>query len=93
MDTDGPTFIDAAAVAQLLGLPGPAAFLARRADLEDRHGFPIPLPWWRRPLKYRRDQVLAWRDMQGRPRGDDPEIPPQLLASGKVALLAEARRP
>lgn len=91
-----PVFVDAAEVARILGLPDDQAFLRRRVALEDNHGFPLSLPYWRRPLKYRRDEVVAWLSEQGRPRSDDDpraDIAPELLASGKVSLLAEARRP
>lgn len=87
-----PTFIDTAQVAILLGLPGPDAFLRRRIQLEDDHGFPLPLPHWRRPLKYRRDQVEHWLKGQGTPRNTETPIDPALISAGKVALLAEARR-
>ena len=92
-----PTFIDSAQVAQLLDMPS-SAFLAKRRDLEDHHDFPLPLPWWKRPLKYRRDQVAAWLSRQGMP-GVPEAVDPYEAAltagvrSGKVALMAEARRP
>jgi hypothetical protein len=86
------TFIDAREIAQLLGLPDGAAFLRRRTDLEDHHGFPIPMPHWKRPIKYRRDQVMHWIDLHGTPKGEEPAIDPALIASGKVRMLAEARR-
>lgn len=89
-----PIFVDTAEVADLLGLPSAAAFLTRRVELEDSAGFPMSLPHWKRPLKYRRDQVLAWLERQGRPKSDeDLPIDPALLAAGKVLLFAEARRP
>lgn len=92
--TPEPIFIDAHDVARILGLPDDLAFLRRRAELEDRHGFPLSLPYWKRPLKYRRDAVVAWLAEQGGPRPvGHPDIPPELLTSGKVSLLAEARRP
>lgn len=86
------TFIDTAEVADMLGLPSSQAFLIRRTDLEDHHGFPIPMPHWKRPLKYRRDQIEHWIEMNGTPKGEDPAIDPALIASGKVRMLAEARR-
>lgn len=92
-----PTFIDPERVAQRLGLPNAAAFLRRRIDLEDRFGFPVPVPHWKRPLKWRADQVEAWLECQGLPRASDPDdsprIDPALLASGQVVLMSEARRP
>lgn len=87
-----PTFIPTAQVAQLLGLSD-GGFLRQRPRLEDEVGFPEPMPHSRRPLRWRRDQVLAWIDAQGRPRDPDTHVDPSLLASGQVILLAEARRP
>lgn len=88
-----PIFIGADQVASILGLPDVNAFLRRRVELEDRHGFPLSLPYHRRPLKYRREDVVAWLAEQGRPRNKArDDIPAELLTSGKVALLAEARR-
>lgn len=88
-----PIFVDATAVAQMLGLPDADAFLRRRIQLEDAHGFPLSLPHWRRPLKYRREDVQAWLDRQGKPKAeaDPPRIAPELLATGKVSLLSMAR--
>lgn len=91
-----PVFLDAAGVAELIGLPDAGAFLRRRVALEDRTQFPLPLPHWRRPLKYRRDQVLAWLDRQGRPADDGDPVAEAIaagMASGKVALLDLARVP
>lgn len=56
----GPSYIDAAAVAGLLELGAANSFLIRRADLESLHGFPRPVPWSRRPLKWRAADVEAW---------------------------------
>ena len=56
----GPSYIDAAAVAGLMELDGAAAFQRRRAELEARHGFPPPVPWSRRPMKWRASDVEAW---------------------------------
>jgi hypothetical protein len=94
------TFIDAKEVAQLLGLPDAAAFMRRRIYLEDFNGFPLPVPHWKRPVKYRADQVQHWLDGQGLPRAPETDIDPALISSGKVHVLgaqsrmmAEARRP
>lgn len=82
-------FIDAGDVARLLDLPSADAFLARRAALEDQ-GFPLPCPWSRRPLKWRADQVLAWRDRQGLPRAAD--VVPLRLVGGNAHQLMRAAR-
>lgn len=92
MTTAAPTFIATAQVAQLLGLSD-GGFLRQRPRLEDEAGFPEPMPHSRRPLRWRRDQVLAWIEGQGLPRDIEDRVDPALVASGRVILLAEARRP
>lgn len=88
-----PVFLDSEAVARRLGFGTTYAFLVRRRELEDQHGMPLPLPWWKRPLKWRADQIDHWISTQGAPRAAEAaSIPPELLASGKVRMLAEARR-
>lgn len=82
-----PTFIDTAAVATLMGQT-PDHFLRVRADLEDDHGFPLPMPHWKRPLKWRADQVQGWIEAQGRPQ---TALPPRPFGHN-VVLLEEARR-
>lgn len=87
-----PIFIATGDVAQLLGLSD-GGFLRQRPRLEDEAGFPEPMPFARRPLRWRRDQVLAWIEGQGLPRDAACRIDPAAIASGQVVLLAEARRP
>lgn len=82
-----PTFVDTAGVAEMLG-QNPAQFLRIRTDLEDGAGFPLPMPHWRRPLKWRRDQIEGWIAAQGLPRASTAPLP----AGQNVVLLAEARR-
>lgn len=84
-----PVFITAARVAQLLDMASADAFLAQRPRLEDQ-GFPLPLPWSRRPLKWRADQVRAWIDRQGLPRAAD--VVPLRVVGGNAALLERAAR-
>ncbi len=84
-------FITTAHVAELLGL-SEGGFLRIRHRLADEEGFPDPMPHSRRPLRWRRDLVSAWIEGQGLPRDLEDRIDPALLAAGKVALLAEARR-
>lgn len=79
-------FIDTAEVAALLGQT-PEHFLRVRADLEDSHGFPLPMPHWRRPLKYRADQVEGWIEAQGRPAAMTPRP-----SGPNIFLIEEARR-
>jgi hypothetical protein len=77
-------FIPAAMVAQLLDLPNAEAFLYRREALEDQ-GFPLPVSWSRRPLKWRTDQVAAWINRQGLPRA--AEVVPLRVVGGNARLL------
>ena len=80
-------FIDTAEVASLLGQTADH-FLRVRQDLEDSHGFPLPMPHWKRPLKWRADQVQGWIEAMGR-----PAPPPAPRPSGpNVVLIEEARR-
>ena len=81
-------FVPAPVVADLLGLPSGAAFLARRDMMETNLLFPRPMPHSRRPLLWKSAEVQAWIDRNG--GGAQPEIDPGLIASGKVALLAMA---
>lgn len=83
-----PIFIDANQAAAMLGLPNGDALTRIRIRLEDEAGFPVPVPHWRRPLKWRRDQVEGWLAAQGRPRPIAQSITP----GGNVILMAEARR-
>lgn len=85
------TFIDANSVADRLGM-GRATLMRRRIELEERNGFPQPVSWSIRPMLWRADQVEYWLSQQGLPRGREPKIDPALTQSGKVRLLAEARR-
>lgn len=68
-------FLNSTEVAQLLDLPSGNAFLARRADLEEK-GFPLPCTWSARPMKWRAEQVTGWIDRQGLPRavGHKPQL-------------------
>lgn len=70
-----PDFINSAQVAQLLDLPSANAFLARRDALEEM-GFPLPVAWSSRPLKWRADLVQGWILRQGYPRalGNKPQL-------------------
>ncbi len=85
-----PDFIDSATVADLLGLPS-QGFLARRESLIADHGFPQPMPYARRPMRWRRDMVLAWLQEQGLPRAAEAALPPR-DGGFKPVLVAEARR-
>lgn len=83
-----PLFIDTAAVAGMLGQSA-EHFLRIRADLEDDHGFPMPMPHWKRPLKWRRDQVEGWLASQGLPRPDLPAIP---MGANVIRMIDFARQ-
>lgn len=87
--TDHPIFIRTPAVAALLEMCR-GEFLRRRETLERDYAFPRPLRWRGHALSWRRAEVIAWLDADAaRPA---PPIDPALLVSGRVAMLAEARR-
>jgi hypothetical protein len=60
------TFIDSAEIAQILELDNTAQFTTRRDYLIEQHAFPRPLPGWKRPMKWRRDDVINWINFAGR---------------------------
>lgn len=82
-------FADAATVAALLGLPDRSAFLRRRDDLENQHGFPLPMPHSRRPLMWRASQIRAWVQEHGLP-ANAPQ--PEFAPGTNVVLMKEAAR-
>lgn len=78
-------FITSAEVAAQLELPSANAFLARRADLEDK-GFPLPCSWSARPMRWRADLVAAWIALQGHPRQrGKPELVPMAHYMARAA--------
>lgn len=81
-----PIHIDAIEVARLIGFNSRAAFLKHRDRLEYDQDFPLPVPTCQRPLKWRRDQVLAWHEKQGRPRS----VPTMPIPGGNVVLMEKA---
>jgi predicted DNA-binding transcriptional regulator AlpA len=88
-----PDFIDAGAVSARLGI-GRALFLRHRAQLEDQHGFPLPMPLPRTPMKWRADAVDLWISQHGLPAGSSaaaPSAAPRPV--GNVVMMAEAARP
>ena len=85
------TFIRTGDIAQRLAI-SKETFRAKRQLLEDRHGFPQPMPHTRHPMLWRADQVDAWIDTQGLPRDIEQRIDPALIRAGRVVLMAEARR-
>jgi predicted DNA-binding transcriptional regulator AlpA len=81
-------YIGAGEVAALMEFHDAAQFLTRRARLEAM-GFPRPVPFCTRPMKWRAADVRAWLDGAR----FDPEAPPATPDTArKVVLLAEARR-
>ena len=89
MSTASAEFIEAPDVAALLDLPSGEAFLAKRRGLERDHGFPKPMVWSLRPMKWRADRVRAWIQEQGGASASNPAIPDNDPVV--VRLMAEAR--
>tara|TARA_R110000744_G_scaffold30405_1_gene72029 strand:- start:26 stop:277 length:252 start_codon:yes stop_codon:yes gene_type:complete len=81
------TFITANDVAELIGFSDGAAFLLSRQRLERDHDFPTPMPTRQRPLKWRKDAIEAWCDLQCRAASDTV-----FVGGPNVVLLEEARR-
>jgi predicted DNA-binding transcriptional regulator AlpA len=80
-------FITANAVADLIGATSGDAFLRQRDRLETEHGFPLPMPTATRPLRWRREQVAAWVQAQGRPQAAQAAA---LAGAHNVHLLQRA---
>lgn len=86
-----PPFIQADDVAALIGLPDGAAFLRRRDRLERDSAFPRPMPTSQRPLIWRRDNVQAWVQSQGR-ADSAPTLPmPQAQIAPHLRLIESAQ--
>lgn len=96
-----PPFITSEKVAEMIGLPDAQAFLRIRPRLERDHLFPLPMPTYRRTMRWRTDEVAAWVARNGRPCPPDvlarlpanPMAAPlaAAIATGKVALIERAR--
>jgi predicted DNA-binding transcriptional regulator AlpA len=86
-------FVTAPIVATLIGLTDAGAFLRRRPRLEREQDFPAPMPTSLRPLIWRRSEIAAWVQAQGRPaNAARPNFHTPALPSGNVVLMAQARR-
>jgi predicted DNA-binding transcriptional regulator AlpA len=81
------SFITADVVASLTGFEDGPAFLRARERLERYESFPPPMPTCLRPLKWRKDAVLAWLDTAG-----TPEARLRAATGPNIVLLEEARR-
>lgn len=89
-----PLFMDAGEVAAALEMPDRAAFLRARDRLVAEHGFPAPVPWTRTPLKWRRADVIAWRDaLYTAPDLSPATGPARGDAARRVVMLQNARMP
>lgn len=90
-------FIGTAEAARICEYTSPNAFLRNLDRLIRDHGFPSPAPFGMRGYRWRRTAVEAWIESFGRPEDEEPADHQERrvaagLASGKVALLQEARR-
>lgn len=77
-------------VAQLLGLTNREAFLSRRSDLEECHGFPEPMPQSKRPYIWRHAAVMAWIKAHGAYSPDAMEITGSHGLAPNVVMLRAA---
>jgi hypothetical protein len=71
-----PVFITSSHVARICGFGNVMHFLRCRPALEDDHDFPLPMPMFRCPMKWRTGEVLAWLEKQGRSRADTQAMLP-----------------
>lgn len=87
-----PIFITAAEVAALLEYDTPRQFQRQRARLTAEEGFPLPIPLNKRTLRWRRDDVIAWRDrLTGLPDPTamiDPDMPGNIVQLRRMAQTA-----
>lgn len=84
-------FITSDQVAELLEFGTKAQFMTRRTDLIRKHGFPPPLPFIRRPMKWRRADVEAWVAAVNRTMPDG-SMPIHAADQRKVVMFSHARR-
>lgn len=82
-------FVTTDQVAVMIGLTT-TAFRTKREHLIEEAGFPQPLAHCLRPMRWKRDEVAAWLQSQGRPRAET--IPPTRPQGPNIVLLEEARR-
>jgi predicted DNA-binding transcriptional regulator AlpA len=68
------TFWTADEVAEYLGFRCKETFLKGRDAMEALMGFPPPLPYLARPLRWRSDQIEAWLENQGTPEADGDNV-------------------
>lgn len=59
-----PIFLPSDTVAQLLGFQSVQTFLDERPRLEDGEGFPPPVKFHQRPLRWRKEHVAHWLQRQ-----------------------------
>ena len=80
------TFVTADQVAELVGFETGAAFLRARDRLERLEDFPPPVPTCLRPMKWRKDAVVAWIETVGTAN----QTP--AATGANVVLFEEARK-
>lgn len=89
-DPDRSVFITARQVAQLLEFETTQQFRSRRDHLIRDLGFPRPVPFIRKPMKWRRDDVENWIAALNRPLANGA-LPFHAADHRKVVLLEQAR--
>lgn len=85
-------FITAHDVADMLEFQSAAQFLTRRAALERDQGFPTPVVFCQRPLKWRRTDVQSWLDGAYLPPDIDAARPVSGDRARRVVMLHQARQ-
>lgn len=93
-------FVNSREAAEICEYPSVYTFLRNVDRLIQEEGFPSPAPFGIRGYRWRRSAVEAWIETFGLPEDDMPNPHDDQvrrveagLASGKVRLLEEARRP
>lgn len=91
---EGRLFLTAAEVAPLIGYASASTFLNARERLEEDEGFPTPI--LQRavvPLRWRRDELVAWLNRLPAPVEGVPGMVAADLAADRAVMMRMARMP
>ena len=84
-------FITCGQVAKIMEFANTQMFTKRRADLIENHGFPHPVPFIKRPMKFRRDDVENWLKFAGQ-TGADGRVAFNGRQSAEVIMFNKAAK-